>query len=138
MSRNDEFLFMWDRALEALLAAEREGRRAFRLLAGARETCAWEPPIDVFEFPERFRITMGLPGIDPETIRVTRVERRLRVTAMRPVTLAREARVRRLEIPHGLFQRDIDLPAGDYAVSVCDFINGCLVIDLEKRRGAQR
>jgi len=129
---------MWDRALEALLGAERESRRVFRLLGGAPERSAWEPPMDVFEFPERFRITMGLPGIDPESIRVTQVGGRLRVTALRPIDLAGEAWVRRLEIPHGRFLRDIDLPRGDFAVSTCDFVNGCLVIDLVKRHAAQR
>jgi HSP20 family protein len=129
---------MWDRALEALLAAERQSRHVFRLLAGAQERPAWEPPMDVFEFPERFRITMGLPGIDPESIRVTQAGERLRVTAQRPIDVAAEAWVRRLEIPHGRFQRDIDLPRGDFAVSACDFVNGCLVIDLVKRRAAQR
>jgi HSP20 family molecular chaperone IbpA len=134
----DDFLFMWDRAVEALLAAERGRRRIFRLLAGSRETCAWEPPMDVYEFPERYRITMGLPGIDPKSIRVARVGQGLRVTASRPVELFGEVRIRRLEIPRGIFQRDIDLPPGEFAVESCNFANGCLIIDLVKTSGAQR
>ena len=128
---------MWDRALAALLGAEREAQRAFRRLGAAPEPCVWEPPMDVFEFPGRFRITMGLPGIDPASIRVTRVAQRLRVTASRTIGLGCEARVQRLEIPHGLFRRDIELPPGDLAVGVCDFVNGCLVIDLVKRHRDQ-
>ena len=71
MRSQDEFLFMWDRALEALLAAERGTRRVFRLLGSQRESCSWEPPMDVFEYPERIRITMGLPGVEPDSIRVS-------------------------------------------------------------------
>jgi len=129
--RND-FLFMWDRALEALLAAERGRRAIFRLLAGPRDSWAWEPPMDVFEFPERFRITMGLPGVDPRSIRVARIEQGLRVTARRTLELASEARVCRLEIPRGIFQRDIELPRGGFTVQECNFANGCLVLDLVK------
>ena len=137
MRSEDEFLFMWDRALEALLAAERGTRRVFRLLGSQRESCSWEPPMDVFEYPERIRITMGLPGVEPDSIRVSRIERGLRVTARRSLELAYEARVRRLEIPRGLFQRDIELPPGEFSVQLCSLANGCLVLDLVKTGNAQ-
>jgi HSP20 family molecular chaperone IbpA len=127
-----DLLFMWDRALEALLAAERGRRAMFRLLCGPREGWAWEPPMDVVEFPERLRITVGLPGVDPGSIRVARVERGLRVTARRSLELASEARVCRLEIPRGIFERDIELPPGAFTVEACNFANGCLILDLLK------
>jgi HSP20 family molecular chaperone IbpA len=94
--------------------------------------------MDVYEFPERYRITMGLPGIDPESIRVARVGQGLRVTAVRPVELVGDVRVRRLEIPRGVFQRDIELPPGQFAVESCNFANGCLILDLVKVSDAQR
>jgi hypothetical protein len=89
--------------------------------------------MDVFEYPERIRITMGLPGVEPDSIRVNRIERGLRVTARRSLELAYEARVRRLEIPRGLFQRDIELPPGEFSVQLCSLANGCPNITLQWR-----
>lgn len=138
MRSRDELLFMWDRALEALLAAERGARRVFRLLGERPGYCTWEPPMDVFEYPERIRITMGLPGVEPDSIRVIRIEGGLKITARRSLELAHEARVRRLEIPRGQFEREIELPPDDFTVARCEFANGCLLLDLVKAGGAQR
>jgi hypothetical protein len=40
--------------------------------------------------------------------------------------------VRRLEIPHGRFERRIELPVGSYALDSKEVADGCLVVQLTR------
>jgi hypothetical protein len=44
----------------------------------------------------------------------------------------REAQISRLEIPHGYFERHIELPPGDYRLTRQDLIDGCLTLTVSK------
>ncbi len=57
----------------------------------------------------------------------------LTVTGERSMPPAcQRATVHRLEIPHGRFERDIDLPAGRFELSDREMSYGCLFIHLRK------
>jgi hypothetical protein len=45
---------------------------------------------------------------------------------------SRDAMIHRLEIPHGLFERHIPLPAGRFELGRRELANGCLVLSLRK------
>lgn len=124
----------WSEALEALMEVERLHRNAFAprgLSAGGPK---WEPPIDVLETDREVLILSAMPGVDPEAIEVALGEDSvLTISGHRamPAEL-RRARVHRLELPQGRFERRIALPSGRYASVRRATVNNCLVIRLEK------
>ena len=121
---------MWAEALEMLQSAERLQRQFFQIGAsGAR----WEPPVDVYQAGDDLWIFLALPGVPAGHMETVIEGATLIVQGERPLpAAARGARIHRLEIPYGRFERRITLPAGHYQVlqRVCE--NGCLVLGLRK------
>jgi HSP20 family molecular chaperone IbpA len=128
----DSNLWMWAQALDLLEQAERLNRRFFLPRpAGARPV--WEPPVDIVECAEQFRITIVLPGVEPENIEVASVDGILVVSGLRPAPTSHDVTaIHRLEIPYGRFERQIPLPAGRFLVGEPSCENGCLTIVLYK------
>jgi HSP20 family protein len=123
--------WMWGEALAALERAEQQHRRFFALV-GAR-TCpsTWEPPADVFESGSDIWIVVALPGIDPDRITLTVEGPELVVQTERPPWPGMGTmRIRRLEIPYGVFERRIALPPGNYTLREQRVVNGCLELHL--------
>ena len=78
-------------------------------------------------------ILIALPGVEPDQIQVTLSAGVLIVSGER--SLPRElgnARIHRLEIPHGHFQRRIELPPARFEISGRHLANGCLKLQLHK------
>jgi HSP20 family protein len=125
--------WMLSEAIESLARAERLHQQFFSLQAtpSAREP-SWEPPIDVLETDREFLILVALPGVDPEQVEAVIENGTLVVSGHRvlPVEL-RNARIHRLELPQGRFERRIVLPTGRYAVSRFA-MNGCIALRLAK------
>jgi HSP20 family molecular chaperone IbpA len=86
----------------------------------------------VLETDEEILILVALPGVDPDQVEATIEDGTLVVSGRRvlPAEL-RNARIHRLELPQGRFERRILLPTGRYAVSRFS-INGCIVLRLAK------
>lgn len=125
--------WMWEEALQALEQAERRHRQ-FYGLAGARSAQPiWEPPADVFESESELFICIALPGVRPESVTVQLVANGLIVGAERhlPEALSR-LRVRRLEVPYGRFERQLELAGGRYALIERALVDGCLTLRLGK------
>lgn len=131
----DSKISMWDEALAMLEEAELHHRRFFALFSeysvhSPREARpAWEPPADVFDAPGSVLIVVALPGVAEETLSVRVDNSGLVVRGERP--LPREiVRIRRLEIPYGVFERRIGLPPGHYRLREQRLTDGCLEISL--------
>ncbi len=105
-------------------------------------TGEWCPAIDVYELRDRLVIVVEVPGLAPESLRVS-----LRGGAL---TVSGERRARRagsdlsflcLERPHGRFQRTISLDMPHDAVHACATLGrGLLTVTvprLRERRGQE-
>ncbi|MGZ3330308.1 MAG: Hsp20/alpha crystallin family protein [Xanthobacteraceae bacterium] len=133
MSTKDPVNWMLSEAIDSLARAERLRQQFFSLQsrAGSREP-RWEPPNDVLETDREILILVALPGVDPEHVEAVIENGTLIVSGHRvlPAEL-RNARIHRLELPQGRFERRIALPTGRYAVSRFA-VNGCIVLRLAK------
>ena len=133
MPRKDPVNWMLSEAIDSLARAERLRQQFFHLQsqAGSREP-SWEPPIDVLETDREFLILVALPGVDPDQVEAIIQDGTLVISGHRvlPAEL-RTARIHRLELPQGRFERRIALPTGRYAVSRFA-INGCIALRLAK------
>lgn len=123
---------MWSEACDMLARAERLQHQFFRLQR-ARQAPVWEPPADVLETQGEVIVFLALPGVDPENVRAVIEGASLVVAGER--ILPRQlltAAIHRLELPQGLFERRLPLPAGRYDQVTRASFNGCLVITLRK------
>ena len=121
---------MWTQACEAMDRADRRHRQFFHR---AHTTPCWEAPIDIFETDDALTIMIALPGVELDTVKVTLSAGVLIVTGQRflPTDL-RNARIHRLEIPQGHFERRIELPPARFELSGRHLANGCLMLQLHK------
>jgi HSP20 family protein len=133
MPPKDPVNWMLSEAIESLARAERLHQRLFSLQPTAehREP-SWEPPIDVLETENELLIFVALPGVDPERVEAV-IENGILVISGHRILPAelRDARIHRLELPQGRFERRIALPAGRYGVNRFA-TNGCVVLRLSK------
>jgi HSP20 family molecular chaperone IbpA len=133
MSSKDPVNWMLSEAIESLARAERLRQQFFNLqtTVDSRESC-WEPPIDVLETDSEVLILVALPGVDPDEVEAVIENGTLVISGRRTLPKElRNARIHRLELPQGRFERRIALPAGRYAVSRFA-VNGCIVLRLAK------
>jgi len=86
----------------------------------------------VLETEREFLILIALPGVDPDQVAAVIDNGTLIISGHRvlPAEL-RSARIHRLELPQGHFERRIALPAGRYAVSRFA-VHGCVGLRLSK------
>lgn len=133
MPTKDPVNWMLSEAIDSLARAERLRQQFFslQLTAGSRVP-SWEPPVDVLETDREFLIFIALPGVDPDQVEAVIENGTLVVSGHRvlPVEL-RDARIHRLELPQGRFERRIVLPTGRYVVSRFA-VNGCIALRLSK------
>jgi HSP20 family protein len=123
-------MLMWAQACEAMERAERLHRQFFHR---AHTTPCWEAPVDIFETADALTIVIALPGVDPEVVQVTLSAGVLIVSGERPLPGGlKNARIHRLEIPHGHFQRRIELPPARLELASRHLANGCLMLQLHK------
>lgn len=123
-------VLMWSEACAAMDRAERLHRQFFH-----RFGSSWQAPIDVFETEDGLVILVALPGVELDSITATLSAGILTVSGQRllPADL-QNARIERLEIPHGHFERRIELPSVPFEVSGRHLSNGCLMLRLRKQR----
>lgn len=129
----DKTKSMWADALDMLEQADRLQRQFFKVSQPLARGPTWEPPTDIFETDCAVTILIALPGVAPEDVRVDIQEFSLYISGTRPIAAPAQAIIRRMEIPYGHFERQIDLaPAQQYEISEQALVNGCLRLTLHK------
>jgi HSP20 family protein len=119
---------MWAQACAAMERADRLHRQFFHH-AGPH----WQAPVDVFELDDGLIILVALPGVELENITVTQNAGVLTVRGVRPLPdELQNARIIRMEIPHGNFERRIELPAVPFEILGRHLSNGCLMLRLRQ------
>ncbi len=133
MTSQEPETWMWERARALLERADRVQRQFFQPGRPGARRPNWEPPVDVFETPTELWVQVALPGVEANGMRVEIQGNGLVVYGERPLPHAfRNAAVLRLEIPHGRFERTVELPAGRYELVRSELVNGCLFLNLAK------
>jgi HSP20 family protein len=133
MDERDPRTWMWLQACELLARADRLHRQFFQLGASHAPRPIWEPPADIFESEHEIVILVALPGVADDQLEVTFDSRMLIVAGERRLPLeARGAKIQRLEIPYGRFERRVRLPAARLEVTRRELVNGCLALSLRK------
>ena len=128
----DTTLWMWAQACELTAQAERLQRQFFRPTPSTSMPVAWEPPADVFEDEHEIVVVIAMPGVTPERLQILSEPGVLIVRGFRPLPLVGHHSIRRLEIPHGSFERRILLPAGRLELDPPELLHGCLILRLIK------
>ena len=136
MRSRDLSSWMWDDALSLLEQAERLHRQFFR--AGSGASRCWEPPVDIVETARTLMIQVALPGVARDSIGVDFGPSGVTITGERRFPAARAARIHRIEIPYGRFERTVALPLHALEPAQQEFIDGCLLITFDKLKEAQR
>ena len=128
-------LWMWAEACEVLDRAERLNRQFFRPAGAVARQPVWEAPADIFETERDLWIVIALPGVSSDSLAIRVEAGTLVVTAERLLPAeVRRAKIHRLEIPHGRFERRSDLPPGRYEIDGKYLADGCLTLRLRKLR----
>lgn len=131
--KNDPRIWMWTEAVEMLEKAERIQRQFFRPTRPGSRRPAWEPPLDIYETDTDYVLVLALPGVPAESVQIGLEAGALVVSAERALPVpAATALIHRMEIPHGRFERRIDLPPGHLELGVRRMVDGCLVVQLIK------
>ena len=125
-------LWVWSDARDMLARAEEMRSRFFELQRGPR-MASWEPPADVIETATELLVFVALPGVERDHAQVAIEGAELVISGVRrfPEEL-RNARIHRLELPYGRFERRISLPPGRYDGVRREAAEGCLLIRLRK------
>jgi HSP20 family protein len=138
MNTERRYGWMWLRALELADEAERLHRRFLRYIGPGTDAVLWEPPVDIHETEDGLIVLFALPGVAPEDIEVRLERTGLTVTALRRLKrVERGALIRRLEIPHGRFVRDIALSGPPLRIAESQLVNGCLEVRLVRSEGTE-
>lgn len=126
---------MWAQALEMLEEADRLQRRFFtRAETRGRPVAVWEPPLDVFSDGDDIWLFFAVPGVSADQVEVN-VDETGAIIVRGERGLPRPAlsgSIRRLEIPHGRFERRVPLPPGRFELFARQFDRGCLVVGLRR------
>lgn len=140
MSSGRSRSWMWADAVFLMEHLERQHRnQAFAPTHGVTGKPAWEPPVDMLETATHLLVLVALPGVDPQQAEAFIEDGVLVVRGRRvlPPQL-RGARVHRLELPQGRFERRVQLPAGRYGDVARSSLHGCLLVTLTKTENGGR
>ena len=118
---------MWVEALAEVARADRLHREFF-----CPASRGWEPPIDLLETSEGLILIAALPGVRAADIDLVIGGGEILVTGVRRPPVRAPARIHRMELPHGRFERRVTLPRGSYEVVRRDLADGCLTVILRK------
>jgi HSP20 family molecular chaperone IbpA len=135
MISDDPRSWMWTEACAMLERAERMHRQFFEPNLSAERAATWAPPVDVFESDSQIAMVVALPGVGPGDVAIEIDGSALVIRGHRPLPgAARDAAIRRLEIPYGRFERRIQFGAAQrLALTRRELADGCLVLTLTKQ-----
>jgi HSP20 family protein len=121
----------WDPARDLLTMQER-----LESLFG-RADPGWVPPVDLFERPDGYVLTVELPGLRREDVRIDGSDDTVVVSGQRPSPPCCPGRYHQLERGQGHFSRSFrfGLPIRTDDISA-ELTDGVLTITIPKARGA--
>ena len=123
---------MWAEACAVIKQAEQLHRQFFEPSQEGLRAARWEPPVDVFETEREILIIAAMPGVAPEAVRVEMEGEMLMIAGTRPLPCqGSAAKILRLEIPYGRFERRINLTSR-LRLAERELRNGCLVLTFVK------
>ena len=133
MKVRDPTHWMWGEALAVLERADRLHRQFFRLGATRHASPTWEPPVDIFETERQLIVVVALPGVALDQLAIEIEAAAIVVRGQRRLPgHACSARIHRLELPYGRFERRIELPPQQLRLGEQRLDNGCLTLALTK------
>lgn len=102
-------------------------------------TSAWVPATDIFEDTDGLKISVELPGLRPDDVKVTVENQTLTIRGeKKQVAEEKTTRVHRYERSYGVFERSFALPSTlDSDKVAAKFDNGVLTITLPKAEKAK-
>lgn len=121
--------WMWGDALSLLEQADRLKRQFFRTGSDAG---GWEPPVDVVETEDSIIIHVVLPGVPAARVVVNFEPDAVTVSGVRRFPAPPAARIHRIEIPYGRFERRIPLPLHALEPASREVADGCLALMFRK------
>ena len=100
---------------------------------GSEEAPGWTPAVDLYETADRFVVSVELPGMDRDDIRIDAQEQTLVIRGERPCQTPGDARFLRVERGHGAFVRSFSLPQPILAGEIsAEFRSGVLTVLVPK------
>ena len=125
--------WMWADAVDLIDRVQRLHQQSFAPGRSAGGAPGWEPPADMLETENAVLVLVALPGVDLEQTEAVIEDGVLVVRGYRilPAEL-RVAKIHRLELPQGRFERRLPLPAGRYDSVRRTSEHGCLLVTLRK------
>jgi HSP20 family protein len=100
---------------------------------------SWIPNVNLYETEAAYVVCVDLAGVDKEKIEIEHVDGHLRIRGSRPVPSPSDDKTTRLrmhlmEIDHGHFARDVELPQGIESDKIAArYHNGMLWIELPRK-----
>ncbi|MCX6552434.1 MAG: Hsp20/alpha crystallin family protein [Acidobacteria bacterium] len=123
----------WDPLHDLIALHERLNR------LGVDDTPGWTPAVDLYETPDRFVLSLELPGLSREHVKIEVQQDALIVRGERPVHREDAAHYHRVERGHGAFARSFALPHPVDVESVAaEFRDGVLTVVVPKAVPQQR
>lgn len=104
----------------------------------------WQPTVNLYETEGGYLVCVDLAGVDKDKIDLTVVDNQLRLRGQRPAPVppaepevqepAARVRVHLMEIDHGPFAREVELPENvDRDKVTATYRNGMLWVELPKK-----
>ena len=131
--------WMWAEAVDLIDRVQRLHQQAFAPSRASGGAPSWEPPADMLETEGELLVLVVLPGVDLDQTEAFIDDGVLVVRGYRilPPEL-RIAKIHRLELPQGRFERRLPLPPGRYDSVRRSSVHGCLLVTLNKVNGGLR
>lgn len=128
--------WMWADAVVLLDNMQRLHQQSFAPVRAVGGMPNWEPPADMIETDREVLVLVALPGVDLEQTDVRIEDGTLVICGQRILPPEfKTARIHRLELPQGQFERRLALPRGRYENVRRSGVNGCLLVTLHKVNG---
>ncbi len=101
-------------------------------------TSGWVPPVDILETRDAYVISIELPGLDRDDVRVTIEGERITLAGERPTLAVAGAQFHRMERGQGSFRRVFALPlAIEPSQVTAEARDGVVTVTLPKAKPAE-
>jgi HSP20 family protein len=104
-----------------------------------RANPGWVPPVDLVEAPDRYVLTVELPGLDRNALHIESHDNTLTVRGQRPGESCCPERYHQLERGQGQFARSFRFAAPVQSEAItAEFVDGVLTLVIPKQQPAEQ